>query len=216
MADQYLCTIAEARAHLRMDPDFNDDDDMLQNIFIPAAANVIKSECGDILPQQYDESYDGGDYSVWTRHTPVLDVLNVQEGWGFTNYELTYVQVNSTSATNMFAYSLDQPDMGQISRRTGGNVNIPFMRGISNIRVTYVAGRQEIPAAVKLAGLELVAHWYQGSQQRQAQFQSSGYDQVDTAQPTSGAMGGLIGINVGVPIRILELLRPYRHLPYIG
>jgi hypothetical protein len=153
------------------------------------------------------------------RHIPVLSVISVQEGWGFTNYELDYQQVNSVNATSMFAYSIDQPDMGQISRRSAGNVNIPFMRGEANIRVTYAAGRQEVPGSVKLATLELLAHYWQNRQQRGNGANMTGaesYDATDTDQPTSGAFGGLIGIDVGLPVRVIELLRPYRHMPYIG
>jgi hypothetical protein len=158
-------------------------------------------------------TYDGGDYALNTRNTPILSVINVEEGWGWTNYELQYVQVNSTEATNMFAYSIDDLSIGLISRRSGGNVNIPFMAGSANIRVTYIAGHSNVPGALRLAALELIAHWWQGSQQRATQYQSAGYDAIDV--DFSRTLGGT-EFNAGVPYRVMELMRPYRHIPYIG
>jgi hypothetical protein len=113
----------------------------------------------------------------------------------------------------MFAYSIDDLSIGLISRRSGGNVNIPFMAGAANIRVTYIAGRSNVPGALRLAALELIAHWWQGSQQRATQYQSSGYDAVDV--DFSRTMGG-VEFNSGIPYRVIELMRPYRHIPYIG
>lgn len=212
----YIISLADARTHLRLPAANTDDDAALQNTFIPAVSDVLRHECGEIIPNQHDELYDGGDLSIWLRHCPVLEVNNVEEGWGWTNYELDYVEVNSTMSTSMFAYSIDNPTVGVITRRSGGNVNIPFMHGSSNIRVNYVAGRQKVPDSLKLAALELLAYWWQGSQQRGAQFQSTGYNTMDQAEPTSGAMGGLIGINIGIPYKVLELIRPYRHMPFMG
>lgn len=212
----YLVSLSDVRTHLRFSTAYTQDDETLQNHFIPAATDVIQNECGDIVPTQFDEQYDGGELSIWTRHRPLLAVNNVQEGWGWANYELDYVEVNSLPATSMFAYSIDNHAEGLITRRSGGNVNIPFVHGSGNIRINYVAGRQAIPPALQLAALELVNFWYQGSQQRAAQFQSTGYGAIDVAEPTSGAEGGLININVGIPYRVLELIRPYRHTPFIG
>lgn len=212
----YIMSLADVRAHLRIPTANTDDDDMLSNIFIPAANDVLRTECGDTIPQQYDELHDGGKFVISLRNIPIIDVSLVQEGWGFTNYDLDYVEVNSDSSTSMFAYSIDNGTMGSISRRSAGNVNIRFIPGTSNIRVVYTAGRQSVPGTVKLAGLELVRIWYQESQQRQLQYQPDSADSLDMDQPTSGALGGLIGMNLGVPSGIIEMLKPYRHMPYIG
>lgn len=216
MASGDIVTLAQAKAHLRIPATNTDDDQSIQNVFIPAVSDVVRAECGDVIPKQYDENYDGGDFVINLRHIPVLSIELIQEGWGWTDYTLDYVQVNSTNATSMFAYSIDSGTAGSVSRRSAGNVNIPFMAGNDNIRVLYTAGRTTTPGAVTLATLELLAHWWQGSQQRAEQYQATGYDAMDVAQPTSGAAGGLVGINIGIPYRVLELLRPYRHMPYIG
>lgn len=207
-----IVSLQDVLTHLRYPANETLDDAALMG-FILAATDVLQNECSQVVPQQFDEYYDGGDFAINTRNTPVLSVINVEEGWGWTNYELTYVQVNAINATNIFAYSIDEPSIGLISRRSGGNVNIRFMSGSANIRVTYVAGRDNVPGAIRLAALELVSHWWQGSQMRSSQYQTQGYDAMDV--DFSRTLGG-VEFNSGIPYRVLELIRPYRHIPFIG
>jgi hypothetical protein len=207
-----IVSLQDVLTHLRYPASDTQDDAALMG-FIYAATDVLQHECSQVIPQVYDDYYDGGDFAINTRNVPILSVANVEEGWGWTNYELTYVQVNAVNATNIFAYSIDNADLGLISRRSGGNVNIRFIPGTSNIRVTYTAGRSSVPGAIRLAALELIAHWWQGSQMRSSQYQSPGYDAVDV--DFSRTLGG-VEFNSGIPYRVLELLRPYRHVPFIG
>jgi hypothetical protein len=208
-----IVSLSDVKAHLRY-PTSNTSDDVALAGFISAASDVINAECGTVVPQSFNESYDGGDFQIWLRHIPVISIENIEEGWGFTNYELTYVPVNSPSTANMFAYSLDEPNTGLVTRRSGGNVNVRFVIGESNIQVTYTAGRDVIPGAIRLAALELIAHWWQGSQQRSMGATSiSGYDATNTDFSRST---GVSPLNQGVPYRVLELLRPFRRLPVIG
>lgn len=208
-----IVSLAEVKAHLRY-PTTNVTDDAALQGFIDAAGDVIDAECDFVVPRQFHEFYDGGDMVIWLRHIPVISVESIIEGWGFTNYNLAFVEVTSATTSNMFAFSVDEPETGQISRRSGGNVNIPFMRGQSNIVVTYTAGRDKIPPAIRLAALELVAHWWQGSQQRST-GPASAYDAVNTDFPRSGA-DIFTPSNQGVPYRIIQLLKPYRRMPRIG
>jgi delta 1-pyrroline-5-carboxylate dehydrogenase len=66
----------------------------------------------------------------------------------------------------MFAYSIDSPESGGISRRSAGNVVIPFVAGLKNIKINYTAGLAAVPWSVRLAALEIIAHWWQNSQMR--------------------------------------------------
>jgi hypothetical protein len=125
------------------------------------------------------------------------------------------VQVNSPLNANIFAYSVDEPNTGLISRRSGGNLPTQFVPGVGNIHVTYVAGRDIIPGAIRLATLELIAYWWQGSQQRSVPGGSNTYNNINTDFTRSGA-DIYIPINQGVPYRILELLKPFRRQPIIG
>jgi hypothetical protein len=213
MAD--LVTLIDAKQHLRIPPTNSNEDYALQG-FIYAAEDVIRAECGDVMPKHYDESYDGGNTVIYLRHRPILSVENVEEGWGWYNYELDYQQVNTQPAGSIFAFSIDAPEAGAISRRSAGNVVIPFVPGVKNIRVLYTAGRSQIPGSVRLACLELIAHWFQSSQLR-ATANNSGataYDAVEGERFSRGA--DFAGLNYGVPFRVLELLKPYRRLPIIG
>lgn len=213
MAD--LVTLVDVKMHLRIPPTNVSEDYALMG-FIYAAEDVIRTECGDVMPRHFDESYDGGNTVIYLRHRPVLSIENVEEGWGWFNYELDYQQVNTVPAASMFAYSIDSPEAGAITRRSAGNVVIPFVPGTKNVRIVYTAGRHYIPGAIRLATLELVAHWFQSSQLRAGANNASeqAYDAVEGERYSRGY--DTAGINYGVPFRILELLKPFRRLPVIG
>lgn len=215
-----VVTLQQVRDHLRIPAANTADDDMLTNIFIPAVNDVIRRECGDMVAVEYDEYYDGGDTSIWLRHFPILSVEQVEEGWGFTNYTLNYVQVNTVGDTSLantsvlFAYSIDLPEEGQITRRYGGNVVAPFVAGEGNIRVTYTAGVDPIPGSVVLVALELINHWYQGAMQRYSGT-TNVYDAVAEDYARSGNAPQEMS-SFGVPMRIIEPLKANRRTPIIG
>jgi hypothetical protein len=211
-----VVTLDEARRHLRFPAADTSDDASLQ-LHIDAADEAISKECGDLIPTQYDEAYDGGVTSIYLGHRPIISVELVEEGWGFANYTLDYVQVNSpVGSSSVFSYSIDIPETGMITRRTAANVAYRFAPGINNVRVVYTAGRSPVPPVIKLAELELIAHWWQNSQQRASQNPSQySYDAVNTDFPRSGAMI-YTPLNQGVPYRILEMIKKYRDQPIIG
>jgi hypothetical protein len=206
-----LVTLDQVHQHLRI-PAQNTDDDLALNLFISAADEVIRFHTDYTVPKTFDEYYDGGNSAIYLRQKPVLSVTRVEEGWGWINWELDYVQVNSPPGSlSMFAYSIDIPETAKISRRTAGNIAIPFMVGQSNIRVVYTAGRESVPPVLQLASLELIAHWYQNSQQRGSGFNNP-YDST-AVEFTRVDQGGSYSILAGVPYRILELIRPWRRDP---
>lgn len=214
-----ILSLDQVRAHLRMPDQFTADDAMLTSLFIPAAQEAIEFETDYSVPTQFEEYHDGGDYSIWTWHKPILSVELVEEGWGWINFELNYVQVNTINLDNgdpIYAYSIDDPESGEITRRYGANVPAPFMRGESNIRIVYTAGRASVPPVLQLASLELVSHWYQNAMQRAgAGGNAAGYDAVNVDFPHSGA-DITTTINQGVPYRILEMIKKHRKDPIIG
>lgn len=212
MAD--VVTLADVRAHLRIPAANTQDDTMLQG-FISAATDVIRTECGDVVPTSYEDTHDGGRCYIFLRHIPVLSVENITEGWGYQDYDLDFQEVNVQPSGSTFAYSIDSHVSGRISRRSAGNVVIPFVPGYSNIVVRYTAGRKTVPGAVRLAGLELVGHWYQNSQLR-AQMAAGQYVNYDSVNEDFTRASGITMMNQGVPWRVIELLKPYRHMPYIG
>jgi hypothetical protein len=215
-----IVTLQQAKSWLRYpNPSQAHADDAAIQIVINAADEVIQYECDDILPHRYNENYDGGSLYVHLRHLPVLSVENVQEGWGWITYDLDYVEVNSSPPSfSMFAYSIDNPESGIISRRSAGNVQIPFRPGSSNIQVQYTTGTQTIPGTIIHAELELIAHWWQNSQLRAVAVAGAniGYDAVSGSAYTRDTEMGNQNLNIGVPYRILEQLKPRRHMPFFA
>lgn len=224
-----IVSLDQARAHLRFPAAYTQDDNLLLT-YIAGADDVMQFHCGDVIPTMQDEYYSGGDRLIYLRQKPVLSVEQIIEGWGWINWILDMVQVDSgtnvpspgtgttsaLSSTSMFAYSIDIPEEGVISRRTAGNISIPFMQGVDNIHITYTTGRTPVPGVIILAELELIAHWWQSSQQRgYGTGASATYDTTEAEfdRPVAGA-----GLNpmAGVPYRILEMIRPYKREPIIG
>ncbi len=209
-----LVSLSEMKNYLRYpNPDTASPDDFLIGEFMASAADVIKRECGDVVQKTYDEWYAGGDCQIILRHVPVYSVMQVEENWGFTNYVLSQQAGDALPQnTSLWAFSLDQPEQGVITRRSVGNVMIPFVwptRG-DNIRIQYIAGRSTVPSAIRHAYMDLVAYWWQNAMQRSYNGDSSpsGFGAVD--------QGGTAGFNAGVPYRILEILRGERRTPIIG
>lgn len=213
-----LVSLAEMKQYLRYpDPSQANPDDFILTQFMESAADVIRGEVGELIPTDYDEWYAGGDTRIFLRHAPVIRVTSIEENWGFTNYVLTLQPADSyPQETTLWAYSLDFPKEGMVTRRSVGNVIIPFVNpvGGENIRVQYTAGHETLPAYVKHAYMELTLHWWRNSQQRSNRTGAGSPNaQFDTAVPD----GSGTAYNAGIPYRILEILRGGgRRLPVIG
>ena len=218
-----IVTLTEVKAHLRYpNPTAPHPDDSALEDFIAAADPVIRFECDDILPAAYSEQHDGGAEKIFLFHRPVLSVQGVQESWGWISYDLDYQQAGSDAlATSMFAYSIDNAEVGEISRRTMASVLIPFVPGDNNISVQYTAGVVPVPGNLKLAEKELIAHWWQNSQLRSGSTgagapNEAAYDATTGANYSRDTESGNQHINIGVPTRILELIKGNRHMPIIA
>ena len=218
-----LVSLAEVKAHLRWpNPTEPNDDDTNLASFIEAADEVIRFECDEILPRQFQEQHDGGKYKIYLYHRPILEVLNIQENWGYISYELDFQQVGALpETTSMFGYSIDNAVAGEISRRSVASVPIPFIPGDENILVEYIAGMSKVPANIKLAAKELVAHWWRNSQQRPGGAGAGipaevAFDSVVGANYSRDTESGNQNINIGVPNRILELIKGSRHMPIMS
>jgi hypothetical protein len=219
MAITAIASLATIKQYLRIpNPLTPNADDATITIMMSAAQEVIERELGRIVAKTITgERHNGGGADIYLRELPVLFVSNVEEGWGYYNQELNDQEVNQIPALSLWAYSLDNPAEGLISRRGPGNVKVPFVSGANNVRVDYTAGRTTIPNNAVMAFCELVAFWYQNSQLRTA---NSG---ANTAQTAFGAINadytrstGDTSFNQGVPEGILELLKPNRRRPVVG
>lgn len=215
-----IASLADVKAHLRYpnpgQP--NADDNALQG-FIDAADACIRFECDDVLPTLHSERHDGGGFKIYTHHRPILEVKNIEEGWGWRVFELDYQDANQDpSDTTMFGYSVNNFETGEIGRRSVASVPIPFIPGEKNIFIQYVAGFQTAPANIVLALKELVTHWWQNSQLRGATMAGANltYDSVQGTVYTRDTESGVQNMNIGIPYRILELIKANRRMPIIA
>lgn len=218
MAITQIASLATVKQYLRIpNPTGSNPDDATLQVLMAGATEAIEKEVGHIIPARItNDKYDGGDMELWLRELPVLYIVNVEEGWGYYNWELDDQEVNSQPALSIWSYSLDNPREGLITRRGPGNVQVPFVHGRNNIRVDYVVGRNSVPGNAALAFCELVSIWYRQSQQRAAagNTEAIAYNASDTQSFTRAT--GDTSINFGVPYAILEMLKGSRRRPIIG
>jgi hypothetical protein len=184
------------------------DDTELQG-FLDAALVEIGKRAGDITTgTTWTETYDGGDISIYLRHVPVLTVTSVTEHIGNITYNLTNQPPGSS--VDWLGYSIEDAANGKIVRRSAAGQPYRFTAGSGNVTVTYTAGRVTLPGNLRLATLELVAHWWQSSQQTSSQalggaIGGNSYDGVST----------MPGSTFGIPYRILDMLEQ-EHRPVIA
>lgn len=220
MAITEIASLATVKQYMRIPNITPNPDDTVIQMLMDAAQEVIERELGHIVAKPITaERHDGGKCELWLRELPVLYVSNVQEGWGFYNWDLDDQEVNQVPASSIWAYSLDNPLEGLVTRRGPGNVLLPFVAGRNNIRVDYTAGRTEIPANAVLAFCELVSIWYRESQLRMGgqaarAIEGLAYNALNQDFSTKDAVET---INLGVPETIIEMLKGAgRRRPIIG
>lgn len=213
MAVTSIAELSDLQTYLQI-PSGDSTNDAVLAYLMDAAQQVIEREIGWVIPRSFTEVHNGGGREIWLRETPVLYVTSIEEGWGYWNWELNDQQVNSIPTLSLWAYSLDKPRDGLVTRRSVGNVNIPFINGRNNIRVSYVSGRHEVPAAAKLAYMELVGFWFRNSQLRAVNQAPTSFG---TINDDFSRTAGLSSINLGVPTSIIEMLKGAgRRRPVIG
>lgn len=211
-----IAALEDVKNYLRFpNPSETSPDDVVLQVLMDAATQAIEREVGHIVAKNITaERHNGGCQSIFVRQVPVLYVQNVEEGWGYYNWDLASQTVNTQPPPSIWAYSLDKPDQGLITRRGPGNVIYPFVIGTNNIRIDYVVGRETVPPAAVLAFLELVAFWYRNSQLREANNPSGTFNAMNADETRTT---GMAAINLGVPSQIIEMLNAAgRRRPFIS
>jgi hypothetical protein len=223
-----ILSLSEAKTALRYpNPTQQSSDDAALQWFIDAAASVARYHCGDIDLASYTENHDGGNSAIFLRHLPVVEVNSVQENAGFITYDLDYQDVHAvtvgtagseggTSATSIWAFSVDSYENGMITARSVGNATRSFAPGVRNVRVIYQAGEPIVPPEVKLGVVQLVMHWWQNSMLRSMGVSN----QFAAFDATMGAAFSrepdVTTIDFGVPFRIVQLFRTHSRMPIIA
>ncbi|HEX5347848.1 MAG TPA: hypothetical protein VFW64_12240 [Pseudonocardiaceae bacterium] len=153
-----------------------------------------------IAPTKYDRRFDG--WSGWNGAYieldlyPVLEIVSVIEYWGVSG---PHTLLESSPSNQIDGWQCEYL-VGRLIRVFPGNVQKPWFPGSRNVEVTWVAGYNPVPTDIKIATLELVAHWFRNTQQQRAVSTSVevDYDAADTQ-----------GMFAGVPNRIKDLVSPY-------
>jgi hypothetical protein len=152
-----------------------------------------------VAPTQFDRRFDG--WSGWNGaylelpYSPVLEVTSVIEYWGVSG---PHVLLESTPTAQIDGWQLE-PLTGRLIRIFPGNVQKPWFPGSRNIEVVWMAGYNPVPPTIRVATLELIAHWWRNTQQQSAMHAGAeaDYDPEESGGPYEG-----------VPDRIYALLSP--------
>ncbi|WP_112469418.1 head-tail connector protein [Streptomyces triticisoli] len=183
-----LLTLDEAKAQLNITSDVNDVE---LGAYIEAVGPVIERFVGPVEPQQIVETHDvprdGGRVMV-LRRLPVMSLTSVVPLLtGGTTYDVSTLVLDS--------------DTGVVQRADGG-----WLRG--PLRVTYQAGRPEVPATINLAARMLVQHLWRTQNAGRGGVLAGG-DDFSVSEPVPG-------FGYAVPNRVLQLLEPYRLPPGVA
>jgi hypothetical protein len=141
--------LEEAKAHLnKTGPNDNDE---LQGV-IDAAEALIIDLIGPVLPVTVVDDRPGGRPTVWLSTPPALVITTVTAYAGGIATAVPAADIT----TGADGWRLDET-RSALEHTLGA-----FPHG--TIRVTYDAGRASVPAHVRLATLDLVAHLWNNSQ----------------------------------------------------
>lgn len=147
-------SLEEAKAHLRVE---HDEEDSLIEGLIRAATDHLSGWSGRtgraLLPQTWEQDFDRF-HQLRLRIGPVREVQSV-----------TYYDSEGDQQTlDASVYALRQDAQGAYLDLAAGQ-SWPATDGrVSGIRITYEAGYDETPAAIRQAMLLLIGHWYEHRQ----------------------------------------------------
>jgi hypothetical protein len=155
-----------------------------------------------VAPTKITEYLDGwtgldGAY-LMMRYFPVISWDLVTESRGVNGaHVLTEQTPQNQSAQDSF-----QGDYltGRLIRTFPGLVPRPWYPGSRNIVVTYTAGYETVPQAIKVATLEFAKYWFRRS------FDPRQSGRNDFADDSGSQLWP------GIPNRVSELLAPYKNL----
>lgn len=195
-----LIDVSDAKDFLRIKSS-TDDAKLLD--FIDAASNVAQFYCGDLLPQTYTETHDGGGQAIYVRHTPLASVVSLTEYIGSITYTLTNQPLGSS--VDAWGYTIEDPDAGRIVRRSASGLAWRFVPGVGNVSITYTTGVAQIPAQV-IKGVEFIIRHLWSTQR------GTMPPNPDAAEVTSQVPG----VQYAIPTRAIEMFETAPRMPVIG
>ena len=150
-----------------------------------------------IAPTTFLRRFDG--WNGWNGayielpYYPILEVQQVIEYWGFSGPHYLSEQ---TPTNQVDGYQVVY-ELGRLTRAFPGLVQKPWFPGSRNIEVTWVSGYNPVPADIKMATLEMIAHWWRNTQQSARTVVRGGGDDADVVAA---------GLWQGTPLRITNIL----------
>lgn len=200
-----LITVVDAKQFLGIPSTDTSDDDELQD-FIDAASAVAEFFAGDLVGGTWTEQHDGGDPTIYVRHTPILSVTSLTEYIGSITYTLTNQPLGHS--TDAWGYTIDDPMSGKIVRRSASGLAWRFVPGTGNVTITYTSGVPGVPPANIRKGVEfIVAHLWSSQRGPQPLPVYAGSDDGTSMVP---------GIGYAIPNRAIEMFKVTPRLPVIG
>ncbi|MFE7868844.1 head-tail connector protein [Micromonospora humida] len=181
-------TLAEVKDHLNIPAGTTVHDGELQ-LFIDSASEVVEGIVGAVSDRVVVETHSGG------RPVIVLDVPPIKS--------VTSVTENGRPLPAS-GYSLN----GDLLTRSVSYYASAWLPGTNNITVTYVAGRDTVPASVLDGTKELIRlNW---------RPQTGGSGSVFNQSPDSAGGGGEVRLGFFVPNTVMQRLQPHALGPLVA
>lgn len=198
----YLDLAQDVKPWLQIPSSDTSRDTSLQ-LILDMACDWVQSYLGrPVAPTTFDRRYDG--WSGWNGayieldYYPVLEITSVVEYWGVSG---PHTLTESTPTNQVDGWQCEYLT-GRLTRVFPGLVQKPWFPGSRNIEVVWVAGYNPVPPKIKVATLELIAHWFRNTQQESGLRPPAASAGADYDSMTAG------GPFEGVPMRIMDLLEP--------
>lgn len=204
MAYDWPVTLEDVHEALNLE-DSDDDAELVG--YIDAATEVIENVVGPVSATTVTEWHDGGT-DLLILNSPVADLttVTVSEYSGSTSQALAYEPLDGGTFTGYGFYAPDGTGASGILARSSSGTPTRFTTG-SRVKVTYDAGRADVPANVRLAALKLIKHMWgdqRGSGEGRAVPGGAGDEYL--APMTSHL----------IPWEVEELLAPHRKAPTVA
>jgi hypothetical protein len=176
---QQLVSLADVKNYLNI-PAGDRSRDFELTMFIGGTRRPIEAIVRHVIPEQFDEWYDGGNYFVDLLERPVLSLQAVTEFRGPVQYDLSII----ADPVHGSIYSC-QLDRDRVVRRSSGGGVISFPDRPQSVHVVYTAGRLSMPDHIRLGTLEMIRENWQQTQQLRPGAWGGATDQPADAAPPS-------------------------------
>jgi hypothetical protein len=199
--NNYVDLQADVKPYLQI-PSNNTGSDVMLQLVTDFVCQYSQKLIGQpMIATAFDRRFDG--WSGWNgaylmlQYYPVLEITSVIEYWGVSGPHILTEQTPTNQVDGFQCEYLT----GRLTRVFPGLVQKPWFPGSRNIEVQWVAGRNPVPADIKLAALELIAYWWRNTQQASRTATAAAGSEYDPAVAT--------GLWAGLPHRIEAIFSSY-------